>query len=255
MNSGSTSPLSVRSPRIVIFDPAPGSPDDCGDLHVRRFAGERLHDVRFVRLHDQFRRDGVANVAELFDFGRRAGARDDDFAELQRIRLEEEVLRDRSGIDRDARALRLVADAARRDRHRLPIHASSGDRDSVRAVVARGRTKPELRNRDGDPGERNARLRRSLDRRSLRIPAPPRPAGSSVDMPIQARIRRNESAMPPPASQLAWWDERPTSASDEWSMRDSARTLQLRSRHTDRFRDPRCDRRSLGPTVSSNRGG
>ena len=29
MNSGSTLPLIVRSPRIVIFEPAPGSPDDC----------------------------------------------------------------------------------------------------------------------------------------------------------------------------------------------------------------------------------
>ena len=59
------------------------------DLHVRRFAGERLDDVRFVRLDDQLGRHGVANVAELLDFGRRAGAGDDDFAELQRIGLEQ----------------------------------------------------------------------------------------------------------------------------------------------------------------------
>ena len=115
------------------------------DCDVRRLTGERLHDVRFVRLDDQLGRHAVADVAELLDFGRRAGTCHDDFTELKRIRLEHEVLRDRAWIDRDARALRLVADAPRGDRDGLTVDACARHRDRERAVVTRDSARAQAR--------------------------------------------------------------------------------------------------------------
>src|SRR5205085_5545949 len=104
-------------------------------LHVRRFAGEGLDDIRFVGLHDQVGGDGVAHVAELFDFRRRAGAGDHHLAELQRIRLEIEVLHEIAAAERDAGGLGLVADAPRRQRDRLTDDTRAGNAERVAAVV------------------------------------------------------------------------------------------------------------------------
>ncbi len=96
---------------------------------VGRLRRQRLDDVRLVGLLHEARVDLVAHVAELLDLHRRARAGHHDFAELKRIRFEDEVLRDRAGVQRDARGLGLVAHATRREGDGRSRDTRAGDRE------------------------------------------------------------------------------------------------------------------------------
>src|SRR6478609_8730175 len=99
MNSGWLDPLIVRSPRIWIAEPAPGSPDVAATWTLGALPASAW------------------TIFDSLDFTMRSG--DDDFAELQRIRLEVEVLHEVGGAERDTRGLWLVADASSGQRHGL----------------------------------------------------------------------------------------------------------------------------------------
>ena len=123
------------------------------DLDVRRFPGERLDQIRFVCLLDQIRRDDVANVAESLNGTRCSRAGHNDLAELQRVCRKCDILRHRSGCQRDPNRLDTVSNPPRRERNRLTRDARSRNGDRISTVVTGYCSEPKLRDRHCDIGQ------------------------------------------------------------------------------------------------------
>jgi len=95
-------------------------------------------------LRHEGRVDRVAHAAELLRLGHRAGARDHDLAELQRIRSEREVLLDDAGAQRDLHRGRLVTQPPRDDAERLARGgARTRDHNRIAAVIPGARSETE----------------------------------------------------------------------------------------------------------------
>ena len=129
-----------------------------GDLYVRRLGGQRLDDIVLVAVLDLVGRDGIADVAELLGRRRRARAGDDQFAELQRVGGEREVLGDQPLGELQRDRLRLVAEPARGHLHRLARDTRTRDEDGVPPIVACHRADAEAGNGQLRIRERSAIL-------------------------------------------------------------------------------------------------
>src|SRR3989442_58382 len=104
----------------------------------------------------------VSYAAQLLGQGGRPGTGHDDLAELQRVGAEREVVRHAARPERDLGGRRLVAQAPRYERDRLPQGPDARYDDGVAAVVLGQGSKPQARNRDLDLPERLPGIARHL---------------------------------------------------------------------------------------------
>jgi hypothetical protein len=129
-----------------------------GDVDVGCLGRERLHYVGLIGALDLLAGNVVPHCPELLGLGDGARPGDDDFAELQRIGLQGEVLVDRPFAQRDLHRLGLVADSARGKRNGLSLDPGGRDQDRVLPVCPGGRPQPEGWDRYRGSGERLSRV-------------------------------------------------------------------------------------------------
>ena len=129
---------------------------------VRRLGGKGLDHVDLARLLDQVGRNVVAHVPELTGLARGACARHHDFAQLQWVRREHEVVRHAARGQGDLSALRFVAQAPRHHRDGLARDPRARHDEGVATVVLAESTESHRRDGDFDLPQRLAGVARDF---------------------------------------------------------------------------------------------